>query len=56
MDEKLKDHLLAIVRTLDDVEVRGKNNMAKILASIQLLESIANGKFGNYVIDDKSES
>lgn len=56
MDELLKNHILAVTRALNDVEVRGKDNITKLLASIQHLESIANGELGNFVRKDDTES
>ena len=51
MDEKLKNHLLAIAKTLEEIDLRGKDNMTKLLASIHHLESIAGGEYGNYILE-----
>ena len=50
MDEKLKNHLLAIAKTLEEIDLRGKDNMTRLLASIQHLEKLANGEYGDYTL------
>lgn len=53
MDENLVINLRAVVAALEDVEVKGKNNMEKLLASINHLTKIINGEIGSYVLKPK---
>lgn len=53
MEEKLKVHLLSIAKTLEEITIQGKDNMTKLLASIQHLEDMAEGKYGNYILEKK---
>ena len=39
--EQLKNNLLAVARTLGEIEIKGKDNMNKLLGCIQHLESLA---------------
>lgn len=55
MEERLRNHLLAVSHTLGEIDIRGKDNMTKMLASIRLLESIADGELGEYVLKDESK-
>lgn len=49
MDSDLRNHLLAIAKTLEEIDLRGKDNMTKLLASIQHLEKLANGEYGDFI-------
>ena len=56
MDEKLKSHILAVLETLNGIEVKGVDNMQKLLGSMQHLQKLLNGELGIYVQKDDSES
>ena len=53
MDEKLVINLQAVISALEDVEIKGKNNMEKLLGSINHLTKIINGELGTYVLESK---
>lgn len=50
MDKELVINIQAVISALEEVEVKGKENMEKLLGSIQHLEKIANGQLGNYIL------
>lgn len=55
MKKTLSMHLRAVMEALDAVEVRGRDNMEKLLGSIQYLEKIANGEFGDFSGNNSAE-
>lgn len=56
MDEELKTNLEMLIETLNGIEVSGKGNLTRLLASIQYLEKLKNGELGLYVRKDEPES
>lgn len=48
MDTELRSNLLAAINTLEKVEVKGKDNLSALLGTINHLEKIVNGGFGDY--------
>lgn len=56
MDAKLVENLKNLLDTLNGIEVSGKNNIVRLLASIQYIEKLMNGEFGTYVQKDEPES
>ena len=56
MDENLKKNIIAVLDTLNEIEVKGVENLQRLLGSIQHLRKLANGELGIYVQKDESES
>ena len=56
MDSELRNNLEALIETMNGIEVSGKINLTRLLASIQYLEKLKNGELGNFVRESESES
>ena len=56
MDEELKKNLDSLIEALNGIEVSGRMNMARLLASIQYVEKLRNGELGIYVRKDEPET
>ena len=56
MDTELKNNLEMLIETMNGIEVSGKTNLTRLLASIQYLEKLKNGELGNFVRESESES
>lgn len=54
MDKTLALNIRAVIEALNAIEVKGKDNMERLLSSINHLEKIAAGGIGDYVL--KSET
>jgi len=50
MDKTLTMNIRAVIETLNVIEVKGKDNMERLLGSINHLEKIAAGEIGDYVL------
>jgi hypothetical protein len=55
MDRTLVMNIRAVIEALNNVEVKGKDNMEHLLGSINHLEKIANGEIGEFILKSEND-